>query len=140
MAIMNMENIEVMINYLPEILKRNGIFVFSTMHPCFNSGDSILVHEHDEVNGQINNRYYVKIHDYLVERSSIGIGMVGQPEPQYYFHRPTSLILKYFFKNGFILDAYEEPSFANLPDSENIFNNVYKYNPPVLICRLKLTD
>jgi cyclopropane fatty-acyl-phospholipid synthase-like methyltransferase len=140
MAIMDMENIEVMINYLPEILKRNGIFVFSTMHPCFNSGDSILVHEHDEVNGEVNNRYYVKIHDYLFERSSIGIGMVGQPEPQYYFHRPVSLILKYFFKNGFILDAYEEPSFANLPDSENIFSNVYKYNPPVLICRLKLTD
>jgi 2-polyprenyl-3-methyl-5-hydroxy-6-metoxy-1,4-benzoquinol methylase len=38
MAIMDIESIEPMISFLPEILKDNGRFVFSILHPCFNSG------------------------------------------------------------------------------------------------------
>jgi ubiquinone/menaquinone biosynthesis C-methylase UbiE len=140
MAIMDIYNIEVTIKYLPEILKKGGIVVFSILHPCFNSGENILTHERYDMGNDFESRYYVKIRDYLIETSRLGIGIVGQPEPQYYFHRPVSLILKYFFDTGFTLDAYEEPSFSNLPDSENIFDNVYKYTPPALICRLKLTD
>jgi len=140
MALMDMENIEVLINHLPKILKRKGIFVFSILHPCFNSGETILAHERDDLGGEVKSKYYVKICDYLIEKSSLGIGIMGQPKSQYYFHRPVSTILKYFFESGFVLDAYEEPSFMNIENSNNIFDNVYKHIPPALICRLKISD
>jgi len=140
MALMDIQNIEVLINYLPNMLKRDGIFVFSILHPCFNSGENILVHERDELGGEVKSKYYVKIRDYLIEKSSLGIGMIGQPRPQYYFHRPVSAILKYFFESGFVLDAYEEPSFANIENPTSIYGNVYKHIPPALICRLRILD
>jgi ubiquinone/menaquinone biosynthesis C-methylase UbiE len=138
MALMDMENIEVLIDHLPKMLKKKGIFVFSILHPCFNSGENILVHERDDSGGEVKSKYYVKICNYLIEKNGLGIGMIGQPKPQYYFHRPVSAILKYFFESGFVLDAYEEPSFANIENPNTIYGNVYKHIPPALICRLKI--
>lgn len=137
MALMDMEHIEVLITGLPEMLKKEGIFVFSILHPCFNSGENILFHESDDLGGEVKNRYGVKISNYLIEKSHLGIGMVGQPKPQYYFHRPISTILRYCFESGLVLDAFEEPSFANIENSNRIYDNVFKNTPPALICRLR---
>jgi hypothetical protein len=138
MALMDMENIEILIHYIPFLLKRNGKFVFSVMHPCFNSGEGVLGHEHDESGGVVEDKYYVKISNYLVEKSSLGLGMIGQPKPQYYFHRPVSTLLRCCFNAGFILDAFEEPSFDIIEDISNLNFNVFKQIPPVLVCRLRL--
>lgn len=138
MALMDMENIETLINHLPKMLKKDGAFVFSVLHPCFNSAENALLHEYDEEGGEVNNKYYVKICNYLVEKEHLGIGMIGQPKPQYYFHRPVSTILKYLFESGFVLDAYEEPSFANVENPTSLFGNVYKHIPPALVSRLRL--
>jgi 2-polyprenyl-3-methyl-5-hydroxy-6-metoxy-1,4-benzoquinol methylase len=140
MALMDMENIQILIKHLPKLLKREGVFVFSILHPCFNSGENVLVHERDDIGGEVKNKYAVKISHYLVEKRELGIGMVGQPKPQYYFHRPVSTILKYFFENGFVLDAFEEPSFVNISNNESIYDNVFKNIPPALICRLRLSE
>ena len=138
MALMDMENIEILISHLPKLLKNNGVFVFSILHPCFNSGENILTHERDDLDGIVKSKYFVKIRNYLMEKNYLGIGMIGQPKPQYYFHRPISVILKYFFENGFVLDAYEEPSFEEVENSESIFDNIFTKMPPVLICRMRL--
>jgi hypothetical protein len=137
MALMDMENIGVLFDFLPNLLKNRGFFVFSILHPCFNSGENVLVHQRDNLEGQVKNRYSVKIDNYLNEKSNLSIGMIGQHRPQYYFHRPVSTILKRFFDKRFILDAYEEPSFTNLEESVNTFENVFKHIPPALICRLR---
>ncbi len=137
MALMDMRDISLLAKRAPMLMKKGGVFVFSILHPCFNSGASVLVHEMDDLSGQNENRFCVKICDYLVETERLGIGMIGQPESQYYFHRPVSALLQIFFKNGFILDAYEEPSFKDIGDSERLFDNVYKNIPPVLVCRLR---
>ncbi len=137
MAFMDMKDIKTLIKYSPKLLKKRGRFVFSLCHPCFNSGEHSLVHEMDEA-GKVTNNYYVKIHDYLVERSSLGVAMIGQPRLQYYFHRPVSIILGYFFQSGFVLDAYEEPSFKDVDDGASIFRNVYHSIPPALVCRMRL--
>jgi ubiquinone/menaquinone biosynthesis C-methylase UbiE len=137
MAFMDMKDIKTLIKYSPKLLKKDGSFVFSICHPCFNSGEHSLVHEQDQA-GEVTSKYYVKIHDYLVARSSLGVAIIGQPKLQYYFHRPVSTILSYFFRNGFVLDGYEEPSFTDIKDSVRIFDNVYHNIPPALICRLKL--
>ncbi len=138
MALMDMENIEVLIDCLPGILQKHGKFVFSVTHPCFNSGENILVHERDDLGGQVVNRYYVKISNYLIEKSNLGIGMIGQPKSQYYFHRPISTLLRCCFKAGFVLDACEEPSFAGIENNASIYDNVFKNIPAALVCRLRL--
>jgi len=138
MAIMDMENIEVLVKYMPKIMRKEGVFVFSILHPCFNSGENALVQEQTDVDGELKSRYYVKVSNYSIVKSTLGIGMAGQPQPQYYFHRPVSTILKYFFESGFVLDGYEEPSFANIEKSERIYDNVFKFIPPALVCRLRL--
>jgi len=140
MAFMDMEDIEILIKHSPKLLKRTGKFVFSITHPCFNSGNIYLVHEQDDIGGNVNNKYGVKISDYLIEQSNLGIGIVGQPEPQYYFHRPVSAILRYFFTNGFMLDAYEEPSYGNIESDANLHKKVFQHIPPALICRLRLVE
>jgi hypothetical protein len=98
------------------------------------------VHERDDANGEVESKYWVKIRNYLVEKSYMGVAMVGQPELQYYFHRPVSNILKYFFQNGFVVDAYEEPYFKEVRDDVRIFDNVFHNIPPALVCRLKLQN
>jgi 2-polyprenyl-3-methyl-5-hydroxy-6-metoxy-1,4-benzoquinol methylase len=100
MALMDMENIDVLINRLPKLLTKNGRFVFSILHPCFHSGENVLVHEQDDSNGELKDRYSVKISNYLIEKSSLGIAMTGQPEPQYYFHRPVSALLRSSRRSG----------------------------------------
>jgi len=134
---MDIENIEPLIGFLPRTLKNNGKFVFSILHPCFNSGESTLIHERDEFGGTINNHYYVKVSNYLISQKRKRIGMVGQPKPQYYFHRPLSEILNLCFKNNFYMDGLREPSFKDI-ESKSIFNNVFKNVPPAIICSLKL--
>ena len=139
MAIMDMENIEILAGHLPRLLVKGGIFVFSILHPCFNSLDTVLCAERDEPEGNLRDRYSVRVYDYLVERNGLGIAMVDQPEKQYYFHRPVSSILRTFFKAGFVLDGLEEPSFTDIK-SDRIFDNVYRNIPAALVCRLKLSS
>jgi hypothetical protein len=65
--------------------------------------------------------------------------MIDQPEPQYYFHRPLSLLLKPAFAAGFVLDGIEEPVFA--PPSEgkgSLSQHVYSDMPAALVARLHL--
>lgn len=138
MAFMDIENIRTLIQFSPKLLKKEGIFIFSLCHPCFNSGESFLVHERDEFSGKLASRFYIKVANYLVEKSYSGEGMSGQPELQYYFHRPISTILRYFFESGFVLDAFEEPSFKNLENRKGLHDYIYENIPPALVCRLKL--
>jgi SAM-dependent methyltransferase len=138
MAMMDMADLSALASHLPSILKAGGIFVFSVLHPCFNSGEVVLVHELDDLGGEVKSRYGVKVSSYLVERTGLGVGMVGQPKPQYYFHRPVSTILRPFFAAGFVLDAFEEPSFADGDAASSIFDNVFKSIPPALVCRLRM--
>ena len=138
MAFMDMKDIKTLIKYSPMLLKKSGRFVFSLCHPCFNSGEFLLVHERDDSNGVVTSNYFVKIKNYLLEKTYKGVAMVGQPELQYYFHRPVSTILNYFFQSGFVLDSYQEPSFKDVDDGASIFRNVYHNIPPALVCSLRL--
>ncbi len=137
MAMMDMEKIDPLIAYTPRLLKKNGIFVFSVLHPCFHSGEHWIGQEQDDLQGELRDKYFVKVSDYLVESRLTGIAMVGQPRAQYYFHRPLSSIFGSFFRAGFVLDGFEEPSFKDLV-SERMFDNVFRNIPPALVCRMRL--
>ncbi len=137
MAMMDMQDIETLIAYSPKLLKKNGAFVFSILHPCFHSGEHWIGHEQDDLEGKLRDRYFVKVSDYLVESTLTGIAMVGQPKAQYYFHRPLSAIFRSFFRAGFVLDGFEEPSFKDI-ESLRVFDNVFRNIPPALVCRMWL--
>ncbi len=138
MALMDIENIQVLTANLPKLLKSEGVFVFSVLHPCFNSGDITWLYERQDLSGVAERKYYVKVREYLVENSRLGVAMTGQPKPHCYFHRPVSTVLRCFFDRGFVLDAFEEPSFVGADQSESVYRNVYRNIPPALVCRLRL--
>lgn len=137
MALMDIENIEPLMSFIPKILKAKGRFVFSILHPCFSSGESTLIHEHNHLGGCINDKYYVKMSNYLITQTTKGVAMVGQPKPQYCFHRPLSAILRVCFENNLVMDAMLEPSFKP-KEKKSIFDNVYENIPPALICCFRL--
>jgi 2-polyprenyl-3-methyl-5-hydroxy-6-metoxy-1,4-benzoquinol methylase len=139
MALMDIENIEPLIGFLPSILKKKGIFVFSILHPCLNSGEYTLVHERNDLGGTIHDNYYVKISNYLKSQALKGLGMVGQPKAQWYFHRPLCEYFKVCFDAGFCLVDLREPAFEDV-EPKSLFNNVFKSIPPSLICSFKLAD
>ncbi len=141
MALMDMSSIEPLIATLPKLLKSGGRFVFSVTHPVFNSGTSRLVAEQYDRDGEISTRYGITITDYARPYVHMGLGIIGQPEPQHYFHRPTSLLFNTCFKHGFVLDGMEEPLFpedfqgkSKMPLS---FYNMPTI-PPVLVARMVL--
>ncbi len=110
MALFDMANIEILFQTLPRLLKPDGIFVFSLMHPCFNNAASVhMMEELDD--GEIQNRSFGKdlpLHDAIPCQ---GNALRNQPKPQMYFVRPLQYYLNLGFQNGFVLDGFEERAF-----------------------------
>jgi ubiquinone/menaquinone biosynthesis C-methylase UbiE len=138
MALMDMAAIEPMLGALPRLLKSEGRFVFTTMHPCFNTGDITLMVEETDVEGEIVTTFSVKVAHYAVPSVKKGLGMLGQPVAQLYFHRPLNLLFGACFKAGFMLDGLEEPTFAEASsDPAHLSWGSYTDIPPVLAVRLR---
>ena len=148
MALMDIASIEPIASVVKRLLKADGRFVFSVMHPCFNSTDGFTqVFEREQRDGEVIARLSVKMTEYIRPHAYKGLAMVGQPVPQNYFHRPLRVLLGVFFNAGFVVDAIEEPVFAedgNLTEgspswARNRFGwLIYKDIPPVLSVRLRL--
>lgn len=139
MALMDMAAIQPVFTAVAKLLKTRGCLVFSVMHPCFNSGRVTQVHEREEVDGQVVDRYSVRVSGYIHPLTHRGVAMVGQPVPQYYFHRPLSLLLGPAFEAGFVLDAVAEPVFPRPPEGQgNLFEHVYCDMPAAFVARLRL--
>jgi hypothetical protein len=110
MALFDMPEIEPLFKALSKLLKPNGIFVFSLMHPAFNNpSTALLAEEWDD--GQIQTRYAVKVPRYINQFQSAGLALRNQPKPQLYFHRPIKDYMNIAFQNGFILDGFDERAF-----------------------------
>ena len=141
MALMDMSSIEPLISTLPRLLKQGGRFVFSVMHPAFNSGTTRLMGEQFEKDGEMVAKFGVTVTDYAKPFAYRGLGIVGQPVPQHYFHRPINLLFNTCFKHGFVLDGIDEPTFpedaelkSRLPISWANIRSI----PPVLVARMRL--
>ncbi len=141
-VIMDIPRIDPMLSALGHVLKPGGRFIFSLLHPCFNSTSTKFVLEESEQDGVVRADYSLKIDEYIQPRRSRGQGIVGQPEPHYYFSRPLSVLFNACFDAGFVLDGIVEPVFSRLdsdkerPSPTNWFNQ--SEIPPVLIARMRL--
>ena len=139
MALMDMADIQPLFNAVSQLLKPDGRFVFSVMHPCFNGSNMDHVAELIDRGGDISTVYSVKVSRYLSYTVEPGIALRGQPVKQVYFHRPLHVLFGCGFKAGLALDGLEEPSFP--PDDTTGLNPLswgrnYSEIPPVLVARM----
>ena len=137
MAIMDMESIEPMVAAASRLLKPGGRFVFSTLHPAFNSGDARPAVEIDS-RGSTTEVYSVKVTAYGRPATGKGIAIPGQPVEQWYFHRPLWMILRPFFEHGFALDGVEEPLVGLDHSQLGTPIHVYTQLPGVLVARMRI--
>lgn len=134
MALMDIDDISPLVNSLHKLLKTNGTFVFSITHPCFQTPGLRKINETEDINGEIIIKNSIQISKYLRPDPYKAIGIKGQANPHFMFHRPLSYYMNLFFEASFILDGLEEPSFQKQID-ENKFD--WNEFPPVLILRFR---
>jgi 2-polyprenyl-3-methyl-5-hydroxy-6-metoxy-1,4-benzoquinol methylase len=139
MALMDMAAIDPLYAALRELLKPGGRFVFSVMHPCFNTNGTTFLAEWEDRDGTPVTTLSVKVSQYLGLRPARGLALAEQPVPHYYFHRPLHVLLGAAFKAGFVLDGLEERAFpAELATPGRLLNwTNYQDIPPVLVGRVR---
>lgn len=143
MGLMDMAVITPLARALPKLLKPRGRFVFSVLHPVFHSEGTRTTLEREFTSSGAQERFAISVPDYLKSRAYLGIGIVGQPRPHRYFHRPVSQLLRTFFDVGFTLSAFEEPRFPDeqYSKAESPLSSVFwKEFPLVLVARLELPE
>ena len=140
MALMDMPEIQPLFNALAQLLKPGGAFVFSVCHPCFHSAAIQRFCEmYEEEAGRHVIRTGIKVSAYLAPFAKKTEGIIGQPEPQYYFHRPISVLFNCGFRAGFVVDGIEESSFprGEKPKAGVRWDDMPDI-PPVMVVRMKL--
>lgn len=145
MAMMDMADIDPLMRSINKLVKSGGRFVFTIMHPCFNTipGTTRSIEDID-INGELILTYAVKITQYLHTPPQKGLGMIGQPAPHYYFPRPLHVLLNAAFRAGLVMDGIEEPGFNHPHDGSDQSSDhpiswiYYKEIPPVLAVRLRV--
>jgi 2-polyprenyl-3-methyl-5-hydroxy-6-metoxy-1,4-benzoquinol methylase len=136
MAMMDMVAIDPLMDSLRELLKPTGRFVFSLPHPCFSSNDMTFTAALEVRDEKIEQTYGVEIRKYLSQESGRSVGLLNQPEPHYFFHRPLSVIFAACFSAGFFVDSLEEPAFPQDASSKNAFSWSKRPEiPPAIVLR-----
>jgi SAM-dependent methyltransferase len=139
MAIMDIVDVNPLFEWVPRLMKPGGRFVFTIMHPCFNHSEAVFASELDEQVDPPQIRRWLKVSNYLDIPPRKGLGIAGQPEMHFYFHRPLSEILNLAFDHGLVMDGIMEPAFPDRgeADHRHTWGN-YHTIPPVLAARLRL--
>jgi 2-polyprenyl-3-methyl-5-hydroxy-6-metoxy-1,4-benzoquinol methylase len=78
MALMDLADINPLMNALASLLRPNGRFVFSVLHPCFNNPATIQMGELEDRAGSLVTTYSVKISRYLTPYTQAGLAH-GRP-------------------------------------------------------------
>jgi SAM-dependent methyltransferase len=148
MALFDMAEIKPLMRALARLLRPaqaglypSGRFVFSVLHPCFNSPHMAHVAEMEDREGDIVTVYSVKVFGYLSPTVARAAAIRGQPKPQLVFHRPLQVLLGAGFDAGFVLDGLEERAFPpHHPARKNPLGWGPNFSeiPPVLVARMRL--
>ena len=111
MGLMDMAEITPLLMALQKLLTPKGRFVFSVMHPCFQTPGVKRIYEEEETGKEIIRRNCISISRYIEPETFEGLGIKNQPVATRYFHRPLSVLLNMCFEQGFVLDRIVEPVF-----------------------------
>jgi 2-polyprenyl-3-methyl-5-hydroxy-6-metoxy-1,4-benzoquinol methylase len=141
MALMDMPEIGPLFAGVSRVLRPGGVFVFSMTHPCFHSATIQRFAElHEESAGRHVVRTGVKVSSYLSPFARKTEGIIGQPEAQWFFHRPISALFRAGFEAGFVIDGLEEPAISQsktTPKAGVRWTDMPDI-PPVFVVRMKL--
>lgn len=140
MALMDVANLQPLMKALSILLRPNGHFVFSVVHPCFNNPSTVQMAEVEDRDGVLETVYSVKTKKYLTSFTRFGAAMHEQPVPHPYFHRPLSVLIGAGLDEGFVLDGLEERAFPTGVDSGTTplsWSGRFSEIPPVLVGRMR---
>lgn len=142
MALMDMPVIDPLFRATRRLLRPGGRLVFAVPHPAFNSNDTTHVMELEDRAGEVVESLSIKVRGYLHVPPGKGAGIVGEPAPHWYFHRPLAELLGACFAAGLVIDSLEEPAFPPEPErSKQPFSwiNLTDF-PPVLAVRARIDE
>lgn len=134
-ALMDMPAIEPLFRSVAKLLKPNGRFVFSIMHPCFNGLSIAMQPELADYDPEPT--YSIKVSRYLSADVTKGLAISEQPLQQYYWHRPLHVLFNSAFSSGLVMDGLEEPVLRSETPSKNAFDWSNYDMPPLLFARLR---
>jgi 2-polyprenyl-3-methyl-5-hydroxy-6-metoxy-1,4-benzoquinol methylase len=139
MAIMDMPEIGPLFAGLSRLLIPGGAFVFSITHPCFHSAAiQRFAETYEDHAGRHVVRAGVKVSSYLSPFARKTEGIIGQPEPQWFFHRPISTLFRFGFDAGFVVDGMEEPRLSEEASKAGVRWLDMPDIPPIMVVRMKL--
>jgi 2-polyprenyl-3-methyl-5-hydroxy-6-metoxy-1,4-benzoquinol methylase len=125
MALFDMAKIDPLMRALVKLLKKDGRFVFSVLHPCFNNPNAAHMAEMVDVGGNIITTYGMKVTGYMTPTVSKAVAIQD--------------LFAAGFRAGFVMDALEERAFpADHEPGRNPLSWSGKYSeiPPVLVARM----
>ena len=134
-ALMDMPEIEPLFRAVAKLLKPNGRFVFSIMHPCFNGLAMSMLAELPDYAQEPS--YSIKVSRYLSAEVTKGLAISEQPVQQYYWHRPLHQLFNSAFASGLVMDRLEEPAIREEIRGKSAFNWANYDMPPLLFARLR---
>jgi len=137
MAIMDIADIEPLFQTVYDMLMPGGIFVFSGVHPCFQTPNMRKTTEIEDFAGKRDLRVGIQTYEYRIPEIYEITAFPGNQKQIIQFHRPLSMILNMCFRYGFVLDGMEEPVFKR-PETVSQFD--WYEIPPSIILRLKKTE
>ena len=143
MALFDMAEIAPLMRALSHLLRPGGRFVFSVLHPCFNSPHMMHVAEMEDRDGKLVTVYSVKIMGYMSPTVTHAAAIPGQPRAQLLFHRPLGGLLGAAFNAGFVLDGLEERAFPPGLEAGRTplsWSGNFSEIPPVLVARVRLPE
>ncbi|PFL17643.1 hypothetical protein COJ07_21475 [Bacillus cereus] len=115
MVLMDVQNLNSVVDSIYKILKPNGKFIFTIIHPCFWAQYK-----------QYNNEHWFK---YEEEFNIIGnFTITLDPDNRFktsHTHRPLEQYINTLIQNSFILEEIKELSPQN--NHSHLFNNTFKY-------------
>ncbi|MBA3867917.1 MAG: methyltransferase domain-containing protein [Anaerolineae bacterium] len=136
-ALMDMPAIEPLFRAVAKLLKPEGRFVFTVMHPCFNGLAMAMAMQPELPDYAQKPTYAIKVRRYLSWDVSKGLAISEQPREQFYWHRPLHVLLNSAFASGLVMDRIEEPKLPEADAIKNAFDWANYDMPPLLFVRLR---